>query len=98
MWCFVNEKESQGLRPEGITVFGSQLHTHLTGIRVYTRHFDAYGRELPELDRDNHYSTHFQEIRRLKKPVKVLPVSHIGYLYLLFVLFLTVMTFIRVTC
>lgn len=65
----------QGLDNEGITVFGSQLHTHLTGIRVHTRHFDASGRELPELDRDNHYSTHFQEIRRLKRPVRVLPVS-----------------------
>ncbi|XP_018564071.1 tyramine beta-hydroxylase [Anoplophora glabripennis] len=64
---------SMGLPTEGITIFGSQLHTHLTGIRVYTRHFDAYGKELPELNRDNHYSTHFQEIRRLKKPVKVLP-------------------------
>ncbi|VEN59541.1 unnamed protein product [Callosobruchus maculatus] len=41
--------------------------------RVITRHFDSYGKELPELNRDNHYSTHFQEIRRLKKPVKVLP-------------------------
>ncbi|ERL83295.1 hypothetical protein D910_05622, partial [Dendroctonus ponderosae] len=46
---------SQGLHNEGITVFGSQLHTHLTGVRVHTRHFDAYGKELPELDRDNHY-------------------------------------------
>ncbi|KAJ8969413.1 hypothetical protein NQ317_016690, partial [Molorchus minor] len=64
---------TMGLPPEGITIFGSQLHTHLTGIRVYTRHFDAYGKELPELNRDNHFSTHFQEIRRLKKPVKVLP-------------------------
>ncbi|KAJ8925001.1 hypothetical protein NQ315_001166 [Exocentrus adspersus] len=64
---------SMGLPPQGITIFGSQLHTHLTGIRVYTRHFDAYGKELPELNRDNHFSTHFQKIRRLKKPVKVLP-------------------------
>ncbi|XP_019872323.2 tyramine beta-hydroxylase [Aethina tumida] len=64
---------SMSLPPEGITIFGSQLHTHLTGVRVYTRHFDAYGNELPELNRDNHFSTHFQEIRRLKRPVKVLP-------------------------
>ncbi|XP_066249542.1 tyramine beta-hydroxylase isoform X1 [Euwallacea similis] len=64
---------SEGLPSEGITIFGSQLHTHLTGIRVYTRHFDVHGNELPELDRDNHYSTHFQEIRRLKRSVKVLP-------------------------
>nr|CAH7713214.1 unnamed protein product [Callosobruchus chinensis] len=64
---------SMGLPPDGITIFGSQLHTHLTGTRVITRHFDSNGKELPELNRDNHYSTHFQEIRRLKKPVKVLP-------------------------
>nr|CAH7713215.1 unnamed protein product [Callosobruchus chinensis] len=32
--------------------------------RVITRHFDSNGKELPELNRDNHYSTHFQEIRR----------------------------------
>ncbi|KAJ8954020.1 hypothetical protein NQ318_004313, partial [Aromia moschata] len=68
-----DEKVDTSLPPQGIVIFGSQLHTHLTGIRVYTRHFDAYGKELPELNRDNHYSTHFQEIRRLKKPVKVLP-------------------------
>lgn len=65
----------QSLPPDGITIFGSQLHTHLTGISVLTRHFDAYGNELPEINRDNHYSTHFQEIRRLKRPVRVLPVS-----------------------
>ncbi|XP_030765927.1 tyramine beta-hydroxylase [Sitophilus oryzae] len=64
---------SVGLPAEGITIFGSQLHTHLTGVKVFTRHFDAFGRELPELNRDNHFSTHFQEIRRLKQPVKVLP-------------------------
>lgn len=64
----------QGFSSQGITIFASQLHTHLTGIRLYTRHFDEFGRELPELNRDNHYSTHFQEIRRLKRPVKVLPV------------------------
>ena len=55
-------------------MFGSQLHTHLLGARVVTQHFRA-GEELPELDRDNHYSTHYQEIRLLAKPVQVLPVS-----------------------
>uniref|UniRef100_A0A6P7GAW1 Tyramine beta-hydroxylase n=1 Tax=Diabrotica virgifera virgifera TaxID=50390 RepID=A0A6P7GAW1_DIAVI len=64
---------AMSLSPEGITIFGSQLHTHLTGVRVITRHFDEHGRELPELNRDNHFSTHFQEIRILKRPVKVLP-------------------------
>nr|CAH0102169.1 unnamed protein product [Daphnia galeata] len=58
----------------GITIFGSQLHTHLLGYRVVTQHFRAQdGLELAELDRDNHYSTHYQEIRLLANPVKVFP-------------------------
>jgi len=65
---------TQGIPQKGITVFGSQLHTHLLGFRVVTQHFRA-GEEQAELDRDNHYSTHFQEIRLLAKPVHVLPVS-----------------------
>lgn len=63
----------QGLGHTGIHVFGSQLHTHLTGRKVFTKHV-RHGVELPELNRDNHYSPHFQEIRRLPVPVEVLPV------------------------
>ena len=63
----------QGFPSSGVTFFGSQLHTHATGIRVATRHFRD-GRELPEVNRDDHYSTHFQEIRVLRKPRKILPV------------------------
>ncbi|XP_041979262.1 tyramine beta-hydroxylase isoform X2 [Aricia agestis] len=61
-----------GLPHTGITVFGSQLHTHLTGAAVWTRHVRA-GTELPLLNKDMHYSTHFQEIRILHRPVTVLP-------------------------
>lgn len=61
-----------GLPPDGIVVFGSQLHTHLTGVAVWTRH-SRQGVELPYLNRDIHYSTHFQEIRILHRPVNVLP-------------------------
>ncbi|XP_045463674.1 tyramine beta-hydroxylase isoform X2 [Harmonia axyridis] len=68
----VSECTAVGLPQTGITIFGSQLHTHLTGIKVATRHF-RNGRELPPLNYDYHYSTHFQEIRRLKSPVTVLP-------------------------
>ncbi|KAF5288049.1 hypothetical protein FQR65_LT12099 [Abscondita terminalis] len=68
----VSECTAVSLPPEGIIVFGSQLHTHLTGIRVKTRHF-RNGHELSELNRDDHYSTHFQEIRRLKRDVNILP-------------------------
>ncbi|KAI4477894.1 hypothetical protein M0804_012374 [Polistes exclamans] len=68
----ISECTGVGLPQNGIHVFGSQLHTHLTGTRVITRHFRD-GIELPRLNYDNHYSTHFQEIRLLPKPVTVLP-------------------------
>lgn len=61
-----------GFPPSGITIFGSQLHTHGAGVQVETKHFRD-GEELPELNRDNHYSTHFQEIRLLHKPRHILP-------------------------
>ncbi|XP_063825725.1 tyramine beta-hydroxylase [Ostrinia nubilalis] len=61
-----------GIPRHGIVVFGSQLHTHLTGIAVWTRHF-RQGIELPIINKDMHYSTHFQEIRILHRPVKILP-------------------------
>ncbi|XP_074594272.1 dopamine beta-hydroxylase-like [Brevipalpus obovatus] len=61
-----------GIPPDGITVFASQLHTHLTGVRVWTRHIRG-GIELSELNRDDHYSPHFQEIRMLRNKVKVIP-------------------------
>ncbi|KAG8233749.1 hypothetical protein J437_LFUL003819 [Ladona fulva] len=68
----ISECTAVAVPPDGIVVFASQLHTHLTGVRVLTRHFRD-GRELPELNRDDHYSTHFQEIRLLKRRVTVLP-------------------------
>ncbi|CAG2182593.1 unnamed protein product, partial [Oppiella nova] len=60
------------LPPYGITIIASQLHTHLTGARVWTQHLRG-GVELPEVNRDNHYSPHFQEIRKLKRKVNVFP-------------------------
>ncbi|KAG8195957.1 hypothetical protein JTE90_028931 [Oedothorax gibbosus] len=68
----VAECSRAGFPDDGIVIFGSQLHTHLTGIKVYTKHLRGSS-ELPELNRDNHYSTHFQEIRRLKRKVRVVP-------------------------
>ncbi|XP_050428659.1 dopamine beta-hydroxylase [Adelges cooleyi] len=68
----IAECTAVSIPPSGIEIFGSQLHTHLTGTRIYTRHVRD-GQELPELNRDDHYSTHFQEIRLLSKPVLVLP-------------------------
>lgn len=63
----------KALPKSGITVFGSQLHTHLRGVRVLTRHFRD-DNELPEINRDDYYSHHFQEIRFLRHQAKVFPV------------------------
>lgn len=63
----------QALPKSGITVFGSQLHTHLRGVRVLTRHLRD-GMELPDLNRDDYYSHHYQEIRYLRHQTKVYPV------------------------
>ncbi|KAI4547597.1 hypothetical protein MG293_004152 [Ovis ammon polii] len=62
------------LPPSGIHVFASQLHTHLTGRKVVTV-LARDGRETEVVNRDSHYSPHFQEIRMLRKVVSVHPVS-----------------------
>ncbi|XP_025779439.1 dopamine beta-hydroxylase [Puma concolor] len=60
------------LPPLGIHIFASQLHTHLTGRKVVTV-LVRDGREMEIVNRDDHYSPHFQEIRMLKKMVSVHP-------------------------
>nr|XP_020744109.1 dopamine beta-hydroxylase [Odocoileus virginianus texanus] len=60
------------LPASGIHIFASQLHTHLTGRKVVTV-LARDGREREIVNRDNHYSPHFQEIRMLKKVVSVHP-------------------------
>ncbi|XP_070451030.1 dopamine beta-hydroxylase isoform X1 [Equus przewalskii] len=60
------------LPPSGIHIFASQLHTHLTGRKVVTV-LARDGREREVVNRDDHYSPHFQEIRMLKKVVSVHP-------------------------
>ncbi|KAK4475381.1 hypothetical protein MN116_002442 [Schistosoma mekongi] len=58
--------------PNGIFVFASQLHTHMTGVKVVTYHL-RNGTQLPDLNRDNNYSPHFQEIRQLDQQVQIRP-------------------------
>ncbi|XP_040180093.1 dopamine beta-hydroxylase isoform X1 [Rana temporaria] len=60
------------LPPDGIQIFASQLHTHLTGRTVTTVNVRD-GKEVGIVNIDKHFSPHFQEIRMLKKPVQVLP-------------------------
>jgi dopamine beta-monooxygenase len=60
------------LPKQGITVFASQLHTHLNGIQVFTRIIRKNGR-IDTINIDRHYSPHFQEIRLLPEPVRIEP-------------------------
>ncbi|XP_004613476.2 dopamine beta-hydroxylase [Sorex araneus] len=60
------------LPPAGIRIFASQLHTHLSGRTVETVLLRD-GRERELVNRDPHYSPHFQEIRMLKELVTVRP-------------------------
>lgn len=58
--------------PNGITIFASQLHTHLTGRRVWTS-LVRKGKVIQTINSDNHYDQMFQEIRLLQRPIKVKP-------------------------
>ncbi|CAB3410274.1 unnamed protein product [Caenorhabditis bovis] len=57
---------------EGINIFASQLHAHLTGKRLYTSHY-RNGVKLQEINRDNHYSPHWQHIQDVIPYVNVKP-------------------------
>lgn len=59
--------------PNGINIFASQLHAHLTGRKLFTSHF-RNNVKIGEINRDNHYSPHWQHVQSLKEHRKVLPV------------------------
>ena len=63
---------SVGLPGGGIRLFGSQLHTHGAGRQVQTVLVRAGGGG-EVVNRDPHYSSHFQEIRILPRQVDVAP-------------------------
>ncbi|XP_061555239.1 dopamine beta-hydroxylase [Phycodurus eques] len=56
----------------GIFIFASQLHTHLAGRGVRTVLVRG-GKEVEVVQEDQHFSTHYQTIRVLRKMTNVLP-------------------------
>ncbi|CAI4221546.1 unnamed protein product [Auanema sp. JU1783] len=58
------------LPTEGIQVFASQLHAHLTGRKLWTSHY-RNGVKVGELNRDNHYSPHWQHVQQVRPYVHV---------------------------
>ncbi|CAL8110020.1 unnamed protein product [Orchesella dallaii] len=57
---------------EGVKVFNSLLHSHLSGRKMKVRHFRE-GVELPWIDFDNHYDFNFQQNKPLRDFVQILP-------------------------
>ncbi|KAI3388689.1 hypothetical protein SNEBB_001402 [Seison nebaliae] len=68
----LSECTEQIIPEKGISVFASQLHTHLTGIGVSTYVVRKDGKII-SLNRDENYDSTFQEIRLLQNEVKIFP-------------------------
>ncbi|XP_021958935.1 DBH-like monooxygenase protein 1 [Folsomia candida] len=62
----------EALGPEGITVFGSMLHSHKSGRKMKTRHLRE-NIELPWIDFDNPYDFSFQQNKVLLQTRQILP-------------------------
>lgn len=71
----------QALPPGGISIFASQLHTHLAGRGVRTVLVRG-GKELEVVQEDQHFSTHYQ-VRASVYPQELSSV-YLGYCRLLY--------------
>ncbi|XGW34056.1 hypothetical protein V3C99_018096, partial [Haemonchus contortus] len=56
---------------EGIYVFASQLHAHLSGRRIFTSHYRE-GVKIGEINRDDHYNTKWQHLAHIRPYVHIL--------------------------
>jgi len=70
--CTESSFKSTRLPGGGINIFASSLHAHLAGRASWTKHV-RNGKELPEIDRDDHQDFHFQYIRVFPKEIKIKP-------------------------
>ncbi|RNA02847.1 dopamine beta-hydroxylase [Brachionus plicatilis] len=68
----LSECTENSLPEQGITIFASQLHTHLTGRKVWTS-LVRDNQVVQIINSDNHFDQMFQEIRLLQRPVRVYP-------------------------
>ncbi|CTQ87076.1 Tyramine beta-hydroxylase [Caenorhabditis elegans] len=63
---------TKNLPEEGINIFASQLHAHLTGRKLFTSQYRS-GVRIGDVNRDEHYSPHWQHLQQLRPVVKVMP-------------------------
>ncbi|EDO44959.1 predicted protein, partial [Nematostella vectensis] len=71
-YCPSNCTRLSSLPDKGINIFAGMEHTHLQGIKVWTRHVRD-GKELPEIIREEHYDFNYQEFQVLRNEVHVKP-------------------------
>ncbi|KJH49969.1 copper type II ascorbate-dependent monooxygenase domain protein [Dictyocaulus viviparus] len=60
------------LPEQGIHIFATQLHAHMSGRKLFTSHY-RHGVKIGEINRDNHYSPHWQHVVHLQPYVHVFP-------------------------
>ncbi|EFO98250.1 CRE-TBH-1 protein [Caenorhabditis remanei] len=60
------------LPEEGINIFASQMHAHLTGRKLWTSHYRNKV-QIGDVNRDEHYSPHWQHLQQLRPMVRVMP-------------------------
>ena len=58
----------------GVTVYAHMLHTHGTGKQVNIHHFRGT-QALPPIATDANFDYNFQEVRLMKEPANLRPVS-----------------------
>ena len=58
----------------GVTVYAHMLHTHGTGKKVNIHHFRGV-QELSPIATDANFDYNFQEVRLMKEPANLRPVS-----------------------
>ncbi|CAP27443.1 Protein CBR-TBH-1 [Caenorhabditis briggsae] len=63
---------TQNLPEEGINIFASQMHAHLTGRKLWTSQYRD-GVQIGDVNRDEHYSPHWQHLQQLRPMVRVMP-------------------------
>ncbi|CAL8067984.1 unnamed protein product [Orchesella dallaii] len=64
------------IEEDGINVFNSLLHAHLSGKTMKLRHLRGE-EELPWFDFDNHYGFNFQQNKPLLEPKKIMKGDHL---------------------
>jgi len=71
-YAYCSAECTQSYPKDGINIIGGVLHTHLAGRKIRFLHF-RNGKQLPNILVDNFYDFNYQDYRRSKQSVNILP-------------------------